>query len=54
MAVFSVGEVICRGTFFYDRDLRLLNHGKYDSCLITYQRDRSRAHPEHYSYRSYF
>ena len=42
MAVFSVGEVVC---FAYDRDLSLLNHVKYDSYLITSQRDRSRTHP---------
>ena len=44
MAVFSVGEVICLVTLFDDRDLGLLNHVKFDSCLITSQRDRSRTH----------
>ena len=42
---FSVGEVICLVTLFNDRDLSLLNHVKYDSYLITSQRDRSRTHP---------
>ena len=42
---FSVGEVICLVTLFDDRDRGLLNHVKFDSCLITSQRDRSRTHP---------
>ena len=40
MAVFSVGAVICLVTSFNDRDLRLLNHVKYDSYLITSEREK--------------
>ena len=46
MAVFSVGEVICLVTPLNDRDLGLLNHVKYDSYLITSQRNCSRTHPQ--------
>ena len=45
MAVFSVSEVVCLVISVNERDLSLLNHVKYDSYLITSQRDRSRTHP---------
>ena len=43
MAVFSVGGVICLVNSVYDCDLSMLNHVKYDSYLITSQKDRSRT-----------
>ena len=42
---FLLGEVICLVISVNDRDLSLLNHVKYDSYLITSQRDRSRTYP---------
>ena len=44
MAVFSVGGVIRLVTSFHERDFSLLSHVKYDSCLITSQRDRFYEH----------
>ena len=54
MAVFLVGKVIYLVIFVNERDFSLLNDVKYDSYLITFLRDRSRAHPSHYSYKFYF
>ena len=46
MAVFSVGGSGLSGFFFFfnDRDLSLLNHVKYDSYLITSQRETVHEH----------
>ena len=47
-------EVICLVISVNERDLSLLNHVKYDSYLVTPQRDFSRTHPKHYNHSFYF